>query len=197
MPSTLPEINVPGARLGGSHWLNSARDLAAPVTLAQAGGCPHLGRLKRAPDEALFLNIHIRPCRAFTRCGFITGAPLLLRVRRFAALVEGRVEAFLLGRGVSARHLVDVMRRAGRGGPAGWAADASREIAALLREVVGQRAHVQALRTFASSLAAYRFVNILTTTATAAVAQVDDFEFWAREMARKADSWESAHDGHK
>ena len=71
----------------------------------------------------------------------------MLRVRRFAALVEGRVEAFLLGRGASARQLVDVMRRTGRGGQAGWAADASREIAALLREVVGQRAHVQALRT--------------------------------------------------
>ena len=40
-------------------------------------------------------------------------------------------------------------------------------------------------------------MNLLTTTATATVAQVDDFEFWAREMTRKADNREIAHDDHK
>jgi hypothetical protein len=78
--------------------------------------------------------------------------------QRFASLVETRVEQFLAKRGSSARDLIAAMKRAddrkkqarSNGGSGGdWAADASREVASLLREV-------------------------------------DDFELWATNMARRA-----------
>jgi len=66
--------------------------------------------------------------------------------QRFAGLVEARVEQFLVKRGSSARELIAAMKRAddrktrgrsssGGGGGGCWAADASREVASLLREV--------------------------------------------------------------
>lgn len=75
---------------------------------------------------------------AAARCGEFTLAQSEAH-RRFASLVEARVEGFLAAQGSSARSLVAAMKRAdarqGRRGGGSWAADASREVASLLREV--------------------------------------------------------------